>query len=209
MRILVVIFEDSQALRYSMKAYLDSQAPFFVIGDFETAENADEIVRELSPDVVVMDVNMPEIGGIQGVRMIKEVRPDTEIIMYTVFEDDEILFDCLCAGADGYLLKNSALSELSEAIENVRKGGAPMSPSIARKVMHSFRDNNHEKNFNLSSCKKEILKFLVKGYSYKMIAAHCFISLSTVQAHIKNIYAKLHVNCGREAVALALRNKIV
>jgi DNA-binding NarL/FixJ family response regulator len=129
--------------------------------------------------------------------------------MHTVFEDDQRLFDSLCAGANGYLLKNSSFIHLLEAIEEVQQGGAPMSPSIARRVLQSFQKDSVKNRFDLSDREKEVLRFLVKGYSYKMIAAACFISLSTVQAHIKNIYTKLHVNCGREAVVKALSDKIV
>lgn len=209
MKVSIVIFEDNHALRHSLKTYLNDEPGYVVVGEFETAQNADTIVKNLRPDVVIMDVNMPKTNGIEGVRLIKESRPETDIIMYTVFEDDKVLFECLCAGANGYLLKNASLSDLGEAIENVRKGGAPMSPPIARKVMSSFHSKTKTPAFHLSTREQEILKLLVKGYSYKMIASEIFLSLSTVQVHIKNIYTKLHVNCGREAVALALKNRIV
>ena len=130
--------------------------------------------------------------------------------MHTVFEDDEKLFDCLCAGANGYILKNTSFVNLLEAIDNVLHGGAPLSPSIAKKVLNSFQSNPLVKNsYDLSPRETEILKLLVKGFSYKMIASTCYISLDTVRGHIRNIYTKLHVNCGREAVVKALQDKVV
>lgn len=206
MVISIAIFEDNSQLRESMKVLLNGVDGYFVAGDFENCENVKQIIEELQPDIVIMDIDMPKVNGIEGLRMIKEKRPETAIIMYTVFEDDEKLFNSLCAGANGYLLKNSSFVRLLNALEEVQHGGAPMSPSIAKKVLQSFHTNN---KYALSVREKEVLQYLVKGYSYKMIAAELFISLATVQSHIKNIYAKLHVNCGREAVVMALRDKIV
>jgi DNA-binding NarL/FixJ family response regulator len=130
--------------------------------------------------------------------------------MHTVLEDEERLFKCLCSGANGYILKNTSFINLLDAIDNVLHGGAPLSPPIAKKVLQSFQVTSSGRlRYNLSERETEILKYLVKGYSYKMIAGTCYISLDTVRGHIRNIYAKLHVNCGREAVAKALRDKIV
>lgn len=205
----ILLFEDNSALRLSLKTLLEGVEGYEVVGDFENCENVNFIINDLQPDVVIMDIDMPKVNGIEGLSIIKEQRPETAIIMHTVFEDDQRLFDSLCAGANGYLLKNSSFIHLLEAIEEVQQGGAPMSPSIARRVLQSFQKDSVKNRFDLSDREKEVLRFLVKGYSYKMIAAACFISLSTVQAHIKNIYTKLHVNCGREAVVKALSDKIV
>jgi DNA-binding NarL/FixJ family response regulator len=205
----ILLFEDNSALRLSLKTLLEGVEGYEVVGDFENCENVSFIINDLQPDVVIMDIDMPKVNGIEGLSIIKEQRPETAIIMHTVFEDDQRLFDSLCAGANGYLLKNSSFIHLLEAIEEVQRGGAPMSPSIARRVLQSFQKDSVKNRFDLSDREKEVLRFLVKGYSYKMIAAACFISLSTVQAHIKNIYTKLHVNCGREAVVKALSDKIV
>ena len=128
--------------------------------------------------------------------------------MYTVFEDDEKLFQCLCAGANGYLLKKTAPSKLIDAIQEVIEGGAPMSPSIARKVLNSFQHGKSNKYF-LSTREIETLQLLIKGYSAKMIAAELKISFDTARYHLKNIYNKLHVNCGKEAIAKALGERIV
>lgn len=206
----IIIFEDNIRLRQSLKILLDGIEEYTVCGDYENCNNAAVIVNEQQPDVVIMDIDMPGVDGIEGLRIIKELRPQTFIIMHTVFEDDERLFQCLCAGANGYILKNTSFINLLDAIENVLHGGAPLSPSIAKKVLQSFQ-HAAQKNlqYNLSEREKEVLKYLVKGYSYKMIAAACFISMDTVRGHIRNIYSKLHVNCGREAVIKALQQHIV
>lgn len=206
----IILFEDNTGLRNSMKVLMDGVEGYEVVGDFDNCDQAGKIIDELQPDVVIMDIDMPGVNGIDGLRIVKEHKPDTAIIMHTVFEDDKRLFDSLCAGASGYLLKNTSFIHLLEAIEDVQNGGAPMSPSIARRVLQSFQQPDSDKNqYDLSSREQEVLQYLVKGYSYKMIASTCYISLSTVQTHIKKIYTKLHVNCGREAVAKALRDKIV
>ena len=206
----IIIFEDNARLRQSLKILLDGIEDYKVCGDYENCEDAAAIVNQQRPDVVIMDIDMPGANGIEGLRIIKEQRPEIYIIMHTVFEDDERLFQCLCAGANGYILKNTSFTNLLDAIENVLHGGAPLSPSISKKVLQSFQ-HTAQKNFQykLSEREIEVLKYLVKGYSYKMIAAECHISLDTVRGHIRNIYSKLHVNCGREAVTKALRDNIV
>lgn len=207
----IILFEDNNRLRASLKVLLQGVEGYLVAGDFENCEKAGENVLELKPDVVIMDIDMPGVNGIEGLRVIKEQRPETLIIMHTVFEDDERLFQSLCAGANGYILKNSSFINILEAIEDVQHGGAPLSPSISRKVLNSFQyqTGKKEDKYHLSQRETEILKYLVKGYSYKMIAEACFISLDTVRGHIRNIYNKLHVNCGREAVVIALKDRIV
>lgn len=206
----IVIFEDNLMLRQSLKTLLNGVDDYTVFGDYENCLHAAAVVQEHYPDVVIMDIDMPGVNGIDGLRIIKELRPQTYIIMYTVLEDEERLFKCLCAGANGYILKNTSFVHLLDAIENVLHGGAPLSPPIAKKVLQSFQHGTPGSlQYNLSGRETEVLKYLVKGYSYKMIAGSCFISIDTVRGHIRNIYAKLHVNCGREAVSKALRDKIV
>jgi len=210
MPIRIIIFEDNLRLRQSLKILLDGVEGYSVCGDYENCDHAATVIDEHQPDVVIMDINMPGVDGIQGLQAIKERRPQTYIIMHTVMEDEDKLFQCLCLGANGYILKNTSFFNLLEAIDNVLHGGAPLSPSIAKKVLQSFRKNppgNLE--YHLSERETEIIKYLVKGYSYKMIANTCHVSLDTVRGHIRNIYVKLHVNCGREAVVKALRDKIV
>lgn len=206
--IRIVIFEDDGDLRESMKALLNGIADYQVAGDYPHCRDARQIVQNVQPDLVIMDIDLPGKSGIEGVYDIKSANPLTPVIIHTVFEDDQKLFDSLCAGASGYLLKNTSLARLLTAIDEVLQGGAPMSPSIARKVMESFHRPTHDM-YQLSRREREILGWLVKGYSYKMIGAECFISLETVRVHIKNIYNKLHVNCGREAVVIALREHII
>jgi DNA-binding NarL/FixJ family response regulator len=210
MSVRIIIFEDNQRLRQSLKILLEGVDGYTVCGDYENCAQAAAVVDEHSPDVVIMDIDMPGVDGIAGLRVIKEQRPQTYIIMHTVLEDEERLFQCLCSGANGYILKNTSFVNLLEAIDNVLHGGAPLSPSIAKKVLQSFQVVPvGRKQYNLSEREAEVLKYLVKGYSYKMIASACHISVDTVRGHIRNIYTKLHVNCGREAVAKALNDKIL
>lgn len=206
--ITILIFEDNIPLRQSLKVLLEGMENYWVAGDYSNCKNVKEITQSLEPDIVIMDIDMPEADGIEGLKVIKETRPDTEIIMHTVFDDDQRLFDCLCYGASGYILKNTSFTRLIDAIETVQQGGSPLSPSIARKVLNSFQKKK-ENNYNLSTRELEILSFMVQGYSYKMIADACFISLDTVRGHVRNIYTKLHVNCGTAAVAKALKDHIV
>lgn len=206
----IAIFEDNARLRESLTVLLNGVEGYAVCGDYGNCVGAAEIVREHQPDVVIMDIDMPGVDGIEGLRIIKEQRPETYIIMHTVLEDDDRLFQCLCGGANGYILKNTSFVSLLDAIGNVLQGGAPLSPVIAKKVLQFFRPANPGRlQYHLSDREKEVLAYLVKGYSYKMIAGHCHISVDTVRGHIRNIYSKLHVNCGREAVSKALRDKIV
>jgi DNA-binding NarL/FixJ family response regulator len=210
MAVRIIIFEDNERLRQSLRILLNGVEDYDVCGDFENCSGVAAIIDELKPDVIIMDIDMPCVDGVEGLAIIKERRPHTYIIMHTVLEDEERLFECLCHGANGYILKNTSFVNLIDAIDNVLHGGAPLSPSIAKKVLKSFQAKPAgHLQYNLSERETEVLKYLVKGYSYKMIAAACHISLDTVRGHIRNIYSKLHVNCGREAVAKALHDKIV
>jgi DNA-binding NarL/FixJ family response regulator len=204
----IVIFEDNERLRESLSYLLQSQQGIEVVGNFSQCNEAASITRRYEPDVVLMDIDMPGESGIEGVRMVKEARPQTAVIMYTVFEDDAKLFQCLCAGANGYLLKKTSPSRLFESIQEVLEGGAPMSPSVARRVLESFQKGRKNK-YELSPREMEVLQLLSKGYSNKMIAAELNIAFDTARSHLKNIYQKLHVNCGKEAIALALKEHIV
>jgi DNA-binding NarL/FixJ family response regulator len=147
---------------------------------------------------------------VEGVRKIKNTNPEVKVVMHTMFDDDSRIFDSICAGADGYMLKNTPPLQLVKALQEVMEGGVPMSPFVAQKVFHHFRqEKTDSEQFHLTTREKEILELLVKGNSYKMIADKCFVSIDTVKKHLQNIYHKLHVNCGTEAVAKALQHKII
>lgn len=204
----IAIFEDNDRLRESL-AYLLKMNDYEVVGDYNTCNDAANIARVYKPDVVLMDIDMPGESGIRGVQMIKEAQPKTAVIMYTVFEDDEKLFKCLCAGANGYLLKKTPPAKLFDAIQEVLEGGAPMSPTIAKKVLSTFQVRPEANKYHLSPREIEVLQWLSKGYSIKLIASEMKLAFDTVRAHLKNIYQKLHVNCGKEAIAKALSERIV
>jgi DNA-binding NarL/FixJ family response regulator len=208
MPVRIVIFEDNDRLRESLAALFTGMDEYELAGDYNNCNEAGTIARVYQPDVVLMDIDLPGDSGIKGVRYIKEARPQTAIIMYTVFEDDEKLFQCLCAGANGYLLKKTPPAKLIEAIHEVIEGGAPMSPSIARKVLNSFQHGKTVR-YDLSAREVDVLQLLTKGYSAKMIAAELAISFDTARYHLKNVYKKLHVNCGKEAIAKVLGEHIV
>jgi DNA-binding NarL/FixJ family response regulator len=206
----LLIFEDNTRLRQSLEMLLNDEINFHVAASYPDCDKADKQVEKHKADLVVMDIDMPGIGGVEGVRKIKNSNPQVKVVMHTMFDDDNRIFDSICAGADGYLLKNTSPLQLVTALQEVMQGGAPMSPFVAQKVFHHFRQvKSDSEQFNLTKREKEILDLLVKGNSYKMIADKSFVSIDTVKKHLQNIYHKLHVNCGTEAVAKALQHKIV
>lgn len=206
----LVIYEDNEKLRKTLKLLFSGMQDVILLDTFPNCLNAGRQISELTPDVVLMDIDMPGMSGIEGVTIVKEKSPATRVLMHTIFDDDEKIFRSLAAGADGYILKNSSPIDLYNAIRDVSVGGAPMSPGVARKVLESFRVKpDAEKEFaELTDREREILHMLTKGYTYKRISADCSITIDTTRTHIKNIYAKLHVNCGTEAVAKAIRMKL-
>jgi DNA-binding NarL/FixJ family response regulator len=204
----ILIFEDNPNLRETIRILLSIEPDFLVCGDYEHCMDAEKLTKKLQPDVVLMDIDMPGMTGIEGILLVKKAKVNTEIIMHTVFEDDDRLFAAFCNGASGYLLKKYAPSQLVNAIREVKNGGAPMSAGIAKRVLMSFKKVKNEE-YDLSNRELEILTWLTKGHSYKMIAAECFISAETVKSHLKHIYNKLQVNCATEAVAKALKTGIV
>ena len=208
MAIRIIIFEDNDKLRESLAYLIKTQPEYELIGDFNNCNDAANIARIFEPDVVLMDIDMPGQSGINGVRFIKEARPQTAVIMYTVFEDDDKLFKCLCAGANGYLLKQTAPQKLFDGIQEVIAGGAPMSPVIAKKVLNSFQQSRSNKYF-LTPREIDVLNLLIKGYSAKMIANDLIISFDTARTHLKNIYLKLQVNSGKEAIVKAFGEHII
>lgn len=211
MAIRLVIFEDNEILRRSLETLLNGTDDYMVVGAYADVLDAEAVIKKDSPDVVVLDIDMPKMDGISALPIIKEVNPDISIVMYTQFEDDEKLFNSLCAGADGYVLKKTSPMKLFEAISDVSKGGAPMSPAIARRVLSSFhtRQNSARQNYDLTTREYEVLQLLVKGFSVKLIAAELDIAFDTSRSHLRNVYRKLHVNCGKEAIAKVLAEKII
>jgi len=210
MQTKLVIFEDNENLRKSLAVLLNSSEEYLVVGDFPNVHEAGKQVKALNPDMVILDIDMPGKDGISVIPEIKEINPELSIIMYTQFEDEDKIFRSLCAGADGYILKKTSPMVLFQAMEEISNGGAPLSPAIAKKVLASFRtQKNHVLQYNLTTREIEVLKLLIKGYSIKYIAAELFIAYDTCRAHLKNIYTKLHVNCGKEAIAKVLAERIV
>jgi len=204
----LVIFEDNESLRKSLVTLLNSSVDYNVAGDFSNVLDAKENIEAIKPDLVIMDIDMPKKDGISAIPIIKEINPEILVVMYTQFEDEDKIFRSLCAGADGYILKKTSPLQLFNALDEVRKGGAPMSPAIARKVLESFHSHSSIK-YKLTQREIEVLKLLMKGCSIKYIASELFIAYDTCKSHLKNIYIKLHVNCGKEAVAKIMAEKIV
>jgi len=209
MPISIVIFEDNHFLRESLASLLNKHEDFHVTGQYEDCMNAADVIRTDNPDVVLMDIDMPGMSGIEGVVKVKEAKPETSVIIYTVFEDDEKLFQCLCAGANGYLLKKTQPKKLFDAIHEVLEGGAPMSPQIARKVLNTFHPLPTNFRYALTPREIEVLQYLAKGYGSKQIGTEMFLSFETIRSYLKNIYRKLHVNCGKEAIVKVLQERIV
>jgi len=202
MAIKVLIYEDNENLRKSIQTLLFFNNAFEVIAALPDAACAKEDIIALKPDVVLMDINMPFSNGVDAVGSIRVIDEDLPIIMFTVFEDDENIFNAICAGANGYLLKRN-FDKITSAITDVIEGGAPMTSSVAKRVLSFVPKNKivkHPQTENLSPREMEILEYIVKGYSYKMIAAEINIGIETVRSHIKNIYKKLQVNNATAAV---------
>lgn len=208
----VIIFEDNRNLREGLCQLIEGSEGFTCAGAFANCLNMIKNIEETSPDVILMDIEMPGITGIEAVKLAKEKFPEVKILMETIFDDNDKIFNSICNGAEGYILKNTPPVQILSAIREIYEGGAPMTPSIASKVLKMFKNkpaDNTSDEFNLTEREKEILKWLVEGMSYKLIADTCFISIDTVSGHIKNIYKKLQVHSKSEAVAKAIKGKIV
>ena len=212
MEIKVAIFEDNNNMREGLYQLINGSQGFTCTGAFPNCDDLVKRIEKSNPDVIVMDIEMPGISGIEGVKLVKENFPEMKILMETIFEDDKKIFDSICAGAEGYILKNTAPAEILGAIKEIYEGGSPMTPTIANRVLKMVktqRPSDSKNLFNLTDREKEILSCLVEGMSYKLIADECTISIDTVNVHIKNIYKKLQVHSKSEAVAKAIKGKIV
>ncbi len=210
--IRVIVFEDNNSLRNGLFQLVDGSEGYSCVGAFPDCSNLLRNIDETNPDIVLMDIEMPGINGIEAVKILRDKKPELKILMQTIFEENEKIFQSICAGASGYILKNTSPSRILDAIKETYDGGAPMSPSIATKVLKMVQSpaaSSKDYSFNLTVRENEVLTCLVKGMSYKLIADACFISIDTVRGHIRNIYEKLHVHSKSEAVAKAIRKNIV
>lgn len=210
--IRVDIFDDNTVRRDGLRLLLDNSPGYICTGAFEDCSNLVVHITETQPDVILMDIDMPGMNGIEAVHVIKENFPQLPVMMQTVFDHDDKVFQSILAGATGYLLKKTPPVKLLEAIREIYEGGAPMTPEIAVKVLKFFREKetrNIKPESSLTEKEKEILSALVEGLSYKMIADKFTLSYHTVNFHIRNIYHKLHVHSVSEAVAKALKERIV
>lgn len=204
----IIIYEDNEFLRKSLKENLELSGDIKIIGEFDNCLEIEDQMKIFHPDVVLMDIGLPGRNGIEGLKLVRQHDPGIFVIMLTVFEDNDNIFEAICHGASGYLLKSTSTDKIVEAIKDLKSGGAPMTPSIARKVLYLFQKHTvpQEDQFGLSQREKEILNLLTTGYSYKMIANQCFISVETVRSHIKKIYDKLQVHSATEAAYKISRN---
>lgn len=210
-KITVVIFEDNKHLRESLQILLKASENFECIGAFADTRNLVHTINNLLPDIIITDIEMPVMNGIEATRMIKNKFPEIPILILTVFNDSEKIFQALQAGGNGYLLKSSSPDEILSGLTDVYHGGSALSPAVARKVIQYFQAGATEtqNEYHLTPKEKELLQFLVQGLSYKLIADAMMISFQTVKTHIKNVYKKLHVTSNSEAVVKAIKQKIV
>ncbi len=208
--IRVAVYDDNNERRESLKTFIQLMSGYEYAGGFENCASVVKDMEEAKPDVVLMDIEMPVVNGIEGVKLIKQHYPDVKIIMQTVFDDHDRIFAALRAGAEGYILKSASVTQIAQSIDEVANGGASMSPGIALKVIRFFDNNTEDKTFvNLTNRESEVLKYLSQGLSYKMVADRMGISYFTVNNHVKKIYEKLQVHSLGEAIALAHKNRLV
>jgi DNA-binding NarL/FixJ family response regulator len=206
----VIVYDDNKHIRDSIEMLLSDAVDIDLVNIYSNTENIIEDIDITNPDVILMDIDMPVMNGIEATAIVKKHYPTIQILMQTVFDDDNKIFNAIKAGASGYLLKEAIGKNLVDAIQEVYLGGSPMSPGVARKVLSQFQSNvsQPKEDYNLSKREKEVLEYLVLGLSYKMIASKMNITYDTVRAHIKKIYEKLHVSSMTEAVAKAISSKM-
>jgi DNA-binding NarL/FixJ family response regulator len=208
MAVAVLLYEDNTLLRESISSMIRLDSRFLVSAAFENVLHAESQVAEINPDIILMDIDMPGRNGIEAVTRIRAMGSKIPILMLTVFDDTQHVFDALRAGASGYLLKKHLSTKLFEAIDEVLNGGAPMSPTIAFMVIAAMQKPTTNP-YQLTMREKEILTSLSKGNSYKLMASEFAITVDTVRAHIKKIYEKLHVHSQTEAVSKAIKERLV
>jgi len=214
--IAVAIIEDEREVREGVAVLINGTKGYRCTSSYRSMEEALARIGGNAPDAVVpdavlVDIGLPGMSGIEGIRLLKERFPNMTLLAFTVYDDDENIFDALCAGASGYLLKNTPPTRLLEGLREVVTGGAPMSPEVARKVIRLFREVRppERANYQLTPQETEVLRLLVEGHHYKTAAAELGISINTVSFHLRNVYAKLQVHSKSEAVTKALRDRLV
>ncbi|MEJ2904936.1 response regulator transcription factor [Pedobacter panaciterrae] len=205
--IRILLYEDNTQLREVLFILLNGTPGYELLGAYGDCTNILEEVKQTNPDLILMDIDMPFMNGIEGLKLLRAKGFQCKVLMLTVFDDNQNVFEAIRSGANGYILKKTPPARLIEFIEDALNGGAPMTSSIATQVLNMFAENHKSKTetFNLSAREQEVLNLLVDGYSYKLIADKLFISMDTVRSHIKKIYDKLQVNSKSEAVAKTLR----
>jgi DNA-binding NarL/FixJ family response regulator len=206
----VIIIEDDKELRETYVQIIREVSNFSCVGAFSNCESAIDSFEDEVPDIILMDIGLPGMSGIEGAKVIKSLHPSIEIIMLTIYEDEDKIFQSICAGVSGYILKNSRPAEIVRAMKEIHSG-APMSAPIARRIMSFVRQSapTTDNDFNLTTREIDILQLIVEGNSDRMIAEKLFISTHTVNSHLKSIYAKLHVHSKPQAVSAALKHRIV
>jgi DNA-binding NarL/FixJ family response regulator len=209
--ISVTIIEDQREVREGLAMLINGTAGFRCTGHFRTMEDALRMLSSRLPDVILTDIGLPGMSGTEGIRILKARFPDIPIVALTVYDHEGEIFDALCAGANGYLLKNTPPARLLDCLREVLQGGAPMSPEVARRVINLFREFRppDRASHNLTQQETELLKLLIEGHNYKTAATELAISINTVKFHLKNVYEKLQVHSKSEAVAKALRDRLI
>ena len=209
-KIRVVIIEDRKEIRDGLVALIGGTPEYSCVGDYYSIEEALSRIKAALPDVALVDIGLPGMSGIEGIRLLRERHPAIAFLVMTVYDDDDRIFNALCAGATGYLLKHTTPARLLESIAEVARGGAPMSPEVARRVVELFRQFRppDKADYLLTPHEVKILKLLVAGHNYKTAAIELGVSLNTVSFHVKHIYEKLQVHSKSEAVAKALRGRL-
>ncbi|MCA6073675.1 response regulator transcription factor [Fulvivirga sedimenti] len=202
----IVIVEDNDVVREGFSLIINSISNYYVVNSYDNAEDSIRNLKKDKPDVILMDLELPGMSGIEAIAAIKKLNPSIDILVNTIYENSELVFQALCAGATGYITKNTNHTELLNAIKELIQGGAPMTSNIAKMVVKSFQKNP---NSPISARETEVLELLAQGKSYSMIARDLFITKETAKSHIKNIYAKLQVNSKSEAIAKATRDKLI
>ena len=207
----VIVIEDLREVREGLTMLINGTNGFECAGSFRTMEDALKGISGTSPDVILTDIGLPGMNGVEGTRILRDRFPEVPILALTVYDDDDNVFNAICAGASGYLLKNTAPARLLESLQEVVDGGAPMSPDVARRVVTLFREFRPpaRASYHLTPQEIELLKLLVEGHHYKTAADVLGISTNTISFHLKNIYEKLQVHSKSEAVAKALRERLI